>query len=739
MRQMLRSISVLFFTVYLAACSGGNELGGTSTSTDGVDSTLDTIVVLTLVDDSGTETNQISTTSQGTLRAFVTIGDVAQAGVKVDFSLPDGVGVIEITSALTDSDGIAEIILMAGDVTNAGTAEAVYNDIVAEVVFDVTVSVIDINVDVNMSPITTTPNSIGANGTAALSVTITETTDGVVLPLSEPITVDFTSDCSALGLAIIDTDVTTFNGVATATYQDQGCGREDTIRARATVGQEQFSEEAILNVVGAELGSIEFVSASPTVIALKGTGGLSRSETSSLVFIVKDVIGNVVRDAAVNFSLSTNVGGITISPETQAKTNSNGEVTVIVAAGSVPTVVIVTATLDDDPSIATISSSLSISTGIADANSFSLSFDNLAPEAWDIDGQEVNVTARLADHFNNAVPDGTVVNFSTEFGAIKPQCLTESGTCSVVWNSQSPKSPDPAFRDPEAITRVLGASDCFDNIGSVTSLSNTDLPCPGTLGSVHGNRVTIFAYTSGEESFNDANSNGRFDDGEAFTDLGEAFRDDNNDGYYAALLADGSVAAREVPLSSNAEPGGDNEEYIDFNDNQRFDAPNGIYNGTLCNDASEGCSSDLVTISQSGIILQAGSFANIGLIESAKDEFTANDYFQPVSLFEITVSDDPLTLDVNEEIRVATSKEVTAFVSDLHNGSMPSGTVISFETTNGEIVGSSSFTLGGSSAHGINEATINLKSDDESDSGSLIVEVTTPGGTTTRTSITVND
>lgn len=738
MRQILHSISVLFFTVYLAACSGGNELGSTTT-TDDTDSTSVINVVLTLVDEDEVVTNQISTASQGTLRALVTIDDIPQSGVKVDFSLPDGVGVLEQTSALTGSDGIAEIVLTAGDINNAGTAEAVYNDVVAQVVFDVTVSIIDVNITVDMSPITATPDSIGANGTASLSVILTETTDGVTLPLSEAIIVDFTSDCSVLGLAIIDTDVTTFNGVATATYQDQGCGREDTIRARATVGQEQFSEETILNVVSAELGSIEFSSATPTVIALKGTGGLSRSETSSLVFVVKDVIGNVVRDATVNFALSTNVGGITISPESQAKTNSNGEVTVIVAAGTIPTAVVVTATLADNTAIATISSSLSISTGIADANSFSLSFSNLAPEAWAIDGEEVTVTARLADHFNNAVPDGTVVNFSTEFGAIKPQCLTEDGSCSVIWNSQSPKSPDPAFRDPNAVTRVLGSSDCFDDAGLVTTLSNTDLPCPGTLGSVHGNRVTIFAYTSGEESFNDANSNGRFDNGEAFTDLAEAFRDDNSDGYYAALLADGSVTAREVPLSSEAIPGGDNEEFIDFNDNKTFDGPNNLYNGTLCNDDAEGCTSELITISQSGVILQAGSAAFIGLIESTKSEWDADEYFQPISLYEITTADDPLTTDVNEEVRVATSKEVTAFVSDLHNGSMPSGTVISFETTNGEIVGGSTFTLGNSSSHGINEATVNLKADDDSDSGSLIVEVTTPSGLTTRTSITVND
>lgn len=743
MRHIFHYSFISLFALLLMACSGGNELSdsGTTPGTGGA-TPPSTVITLTLVDQNNETTNQISTSMPGKLRALVTVDNVPQVGVKVDFSLPDDIGVLTTTSALTKDDGVAEVELTAGTVTNAGTAEATYDGVTAELVFNVTVSVIDENVEIAMSPITTTPNSIGANGTASLSVTMTETSNGTTTNLSQSVGVEFTSDCSLIDLATIDTDVTTSNGVATATYQDKGCGRVDTIRARATVGQEQFSQEATLNVESAELGSIEFVSATPSVIALKGTGGVERSETSSLVFVVKDVIGNTVTDAEVNFSLSTDVGGITISPEQSAKTNSNGQVTVIVAAGNVPTSVIVTATLADEPTIATISSSLSISTGVADANSFSLSATELVPEALNIDGTEVTITARLADHFNNPVPNGTVVNFSAEFGRVEAECLTTDGSCSVVWNSQAPKSPDPAFRDANAITRRVGVHDCLDNTGAVTNLSEAGLPCPGTLGPVFGNRVSIFAYTQGEESFVDANSNGRYDAGEAYTDLSEAFRDDNSDGYFSGRLLDGSIAARENPLPTNGsvQPGGDNEEYIDFNGNKQFDGRDGKYNGTLCNDEEDGCSSELITIGKNIIILQAGSHPSIGMIEHSSDIsiWDKDNYFKPVRLYEITTEDDPNT-PANEEVRVQTSREVRVFFADIHNGSMPNGTTVEFETSNGQIVGRSSFPLTANNAHGINEATVNLKADDDSDSGSLTVIITTPGGTRTSTSIPIID
>ena len=65
-------------------------------------------------------------------------------------------------------------------------------------------------------------------------------------------------------------------------------------------------------------------------------------------------------------------------------------------------------------------------------DSFDLSADIVNPEGWDISCFEVNVTARLADAFNNPVPDGTTVSFTTKGGSINSFCTTLNGSCSVI-------------------------------------------------------------------------------------------------------------------------------------------------------------------------------------------------------------------------------------------------------------------------------------------------------------------
>src|SRR5690606_28291881 len=92
-----------------------------------------------------------------------------------------------------------------------------------------------------------------------------------------------------------------------------------------------------------------------------------------------------------------------------------------------------------DGPISTQSDKLTITTGIPDYDSFSLSAEQLNPEAWNVDGVAVQVTARLADRFNNPVPDGTAVAFNIEGASIGSECTTTAGACSVTWVSQDPR------------------------------------------------------------------------------------------------------------------------------------------------------------------------------------------------------------------------------------------------------------------------------------------------------------
>ncbi|MBF0199758.1 MAG: Ig-like domain-containing protein [Desulfamplus sp.] len=240
-----------------------------------------------------------------------------------------------------------------------------------------------------------------------------------------------------------------------------------------------------------DAGSIEFVSAQPEMIALAGIATVTIPSFSTVTFQVKDTLGNPIESVKVSFELTTVMGGITISRE-EAYTDSAGVVQIVVNSGTVPTHVRVKATVkleEDDKTLITMSDSLVISTGMPDQDSFSLAADNFTPEAWNWDGEEIKLTVRAADHFNNPVPDGTAVYFTAEGGSVDPSCSITSGACTVTWRSQNPRPSD--------------------------------------------GKVRILATAIGEESFVDLNGNGLYDPGDTLgDDLGEAFLDINDNEVY---------------------------------------------------------------------------------------------------------------------------------------------------------------------------------------------------------------
>ncbi|MBI9093027.1 MAG: Ig-like domain-containing protein [Desulfobacterium sp.] len=306
-------------------------------------------------------------------------------------------------------------------------------------------------------------------------------------------------------------------------------------------------------------GTIEFVSATPTLIGLSGaTSASSLPSQSTVEFIVKDNQTNPVYNQTVNFSLSTAMGGLTLDP-TSAETDSEGKVKVVVKSGILPTSVRVKAEVEYT-TLSTLSSELILSTGFPDQNSFSISADILNPEAMAYDGEKVNITVRAADINNNPVPDGTAIYFTTEGGNIQSTGYTQNGACSVEWTSQDPRPDTPSS--------------------------------PLT----HNGRVTILAHAVGEESFQDLNGNGLYDSGSELllTDLAEAFLDRDYNG------------ARDL-----------DENFVDFNNDTLYTPADGMYNGTLYAPGSVNCATDLIHVRDSIQIVMAESFANIEFTPSS--------------------------------------------------------------------------------------------------------------------------
>jgi hypothetical protein len=390
--------------------------------------------------------------------------------------------------------------------------------------------------------------SLSAGGSTSVSAYIVNS-DGTLY--TQQATVNFNSPCIAASTATLQPGaaVQTTTGIATVTYQARGCSGPDIITATASVSGQSLSATGTVTVAPAAVGSIAFLSATPTNIALQGTGDAARPESSTVIFQVRDATGGPVPNAAVSFRLNTAVGGISLTPTT-ATSDTQGRVQTVVSAGTVATSVNVTATVTSvTPNISTQSSQLTVTTGIPTANSFSLAVQCFNIEGWDYDGTTTAVTARLGDRFQNPVPDGTAVTFTSEGGNIQSQCTTqttatEGGVCSVNIRSSEPRPPN--------------------------------------------GRVTVLAKAIGEESFTDANGNGAFDNGETYVDLAEPFRDDNENGTYQV-----------------------GEDFFDFNNDQSRTAADGLFNGVLCNDTTGRCgaaSTRSTGIGRNAIVVFSGSF-----------------------------------------------------------------------------------------------------------------------------------
>jgi hypothetical protein len=384
---------------------------------------------------------------------------------------------------------------------------------------------------------------ISAGATLGVSLAIVDENDQRILTQT-PIT--FTSSCAQDGFANIDQQVNTVNGEAFATYEDISCaggdGNEDVIVASLVVNDSTLSINRSISILAESVGSISFVSADPTQLVLQGTGGQNSQTISTLIFQVNGALGNPLTQQNVAFALNTQTGGLSLSP-TSGITNSQGQVSTRVTSGNVPTSVRVTAEVitDSGSTVLTQSDLLAVNTGLPDQNSFTLSADDLNPEADNISGQTVSVVARLADTFNNPVPNGTAVSFTTEGGFIEPSCITTNGTCIVTWTSANPRTAD--------------------------------------------HRITILATAIGHETLFDANGNNSYDD----TD-GSAISDNTDSGFTTSQFGQtGFVDHSEAWRDDDADGKKDTSEiFLDYNNNGQFDGADGLFNGPQCNSAS-GC------------------------------------------------------------------------------------------------------------------------------------------------------
>jgi hypothetical protein len=430
-----------------------------------------------------------------------------------------------------------------------------------------------------------TSATLSAGGSTSLTVNIVDQT-GTPYTSSTPTTITFNSPCMSQGLATIVASgtsasgtaagtITTTNGTGSATYAAKGCSGPDVITASAVVGSATLTATGTVTVAAASIGSIQFVSATPSTVGLKGTG---LGETSTVVFKVVDSTGGARPNAAVTFSLNTTVGGMSISPTT-ANSGADGTVQTVVSAGTVHTTVRVTATIAS-PALSTQSSVLTVTTGLPASRAFSLAVGPATygtgastyacpnVEAYNQDLVTVPMTTQLADRYNNPAPDGTAVSFTTDGGHIVGSCTTPltnpgDGTCKVTWTSANPR---PQLADDTPPLLAAG-------------------------------RAKILATAIGEESFTDVNASGFWQTGDPFDNLGEPYRDDNENGQYDS-----------------------GEYFLDYNQNGKWDAGSGSFVGITCSGTAAGstCSTSTLAIGVSSLIIMSTGNAQISATTSGQ-------------------------------------------------------------------------------------------------------------------------
>lgn len=559
----------------LTACGGGGkDISGTGTTTNSSSSNSGStstttgtykleLSLKTCTDISTLSTCKEQTTTPATLPADkpnlveVTLLDDKSkpvAGAVVDISTSEyAVGSIQgATRALTDATGKARFVLIAnasngnqvGKVgitatytSSSGTAGTLTQSKTFEF------GALDLSMEV-----TSNTSELALNSTATITAKVFSNGELYTSPLS----VSFTSICASNSSATLDTSVTSSGGIALATYKGTYsasgatsiCGVTDTVTASVNGLSKTVQIKNIPTIA-------KTITATKPATSFIFTQGNGNTDNVNLTFTVTDEYGYPKASENVKFELEgvsnllSEFASYTLS-QTEASTNENGTVSVNVKAGAIPSPFRVSAYLANNSAVRAPSQQIAVGMGLPDADSFSFSADKYSIEGANTDGKTATITIRLADRYNNPVPNGTKVYFTTEGGNIR-------GTLS------------------DGSAGATGYCETTSN-GECTATLTSAAPRPAD------GRVTVMAYVVGEESYKDLDGTKTFTPGDiAGVDIDEPYRDDNGDGSFTSGI--------DTPWERNGD--------------QAHNVGNGKYDGILCSSAAESanlCTSKTVNI-----------------------------------------------------------------------------------------------------------------------------------------------
>ena len=514
----------------LAACGGGGGSPGNTGNgpiTGNPELPVTPKMAMTIVDGADKPVTTLSGGQSANVR--VTVTDSKGAIVKgeiVSFTSNELI-VFSPGSAVTDDKGVAVVQVKPVSNLSAGAAAITGTVVVAGLTTTATV-----NLTVGASPLVVTsiaavspPPRLPAFSTVALNIGLS--TGGQPATISTGLTLS--SLCTGDGLATIVLG-SLAGGVQTATYTNNGCLRGTDV-ITASVGNSV--QTTSFGVDSASIGTIQFVGSDlqGSSIVLKGSGGLGRQESALLTFRVLDQNNQGLAGVDVDFSASTQTGGLAVAP-VKGTTDSTGRVTTTVTAGTIPTPVRVFAQASrNGKTISGLSDTLTVSTGLPIQKSMSISADKFNIEGMNHDGQISNITVRLADQYGNPISDNTAVSFITEGGAIgsslRGACVTLDGSCSVPLKSQDFRPRDGRVT---IMAFVQGLEDFVDANGDGQYSCTNPIDSAGRAVAPAAYRPLIDSCASGGEA--------KLSPTGQMSDVGDPFLDSNFDGIYNATAGD---------------------------------------------------------------------------------------------------------------------------------------------------------------------------------------------------------
>jgi protocatechuate 3,4-dioxygenase beta subunit len=453
----------------------------------------------------------VSTATPSTVTALLrnAIGEPVRSQL-VTFEVVRGLGALNVSTALTNADGQALVVLSPTSAVIAGADEVTATVSYAGTqlqrtrAFQVQATVVE------LTAFTTLADPLSAYGQSTLTLSIAGAS------VTSPVNITVSSSCVAQGKATLSpSTLTATSSTVLLQYRDNGCGAvQSSDELLAVVTSTGVSRALSFSVASPAESSIGFVSAEPEVIYLRGVG---LPETSFVTFQVRDAAGQPLPNRRVELRLVTGAGGVTmeglgvqsINPPSAnpylSDSDAQGQIRVRVNSGTQPTPIRIHARLPGS-NISSVSSRLNVAVGLPSQLNFSMSQGTINIEGFNRDGEPNTYSIFASDRSGNPVPEGTAINFITRSGGQV---------------------------EPIKQTQLVGG------LARATAGFASQDPRP-----VDG-RVTVVAYALGEESFIDLNGNNIHDNNEPFQDLGNVYVDRLFDDFFDPLLDE------FVPLAVN--------------------------------------------------------------------------------------------------------------------------------------------------------------------------------------------